>query len=99
MTSTQTNSYTATFIFDLRNSEDGIEKVVSDVTEVLGGLGCEVTATEDLGTRDFARAADRRFASGHYYEFVFNGPPSAPSDLQEKLRLDKRVNRIMSERT
>ena len=44
--------------------------------------------------REFARAADRRFTQGHYLEVYFEGPGTAPAQLQEKLCLDKRVNRI-----
>jgi ribosomal protein S6 len=44
--------------------------------------------------REFARAADRRFTQGHSLEVYFEGPGTVPAQLQEKLRLDKRVNRI-----
>jgi ribosomal protein S6 len=46
---------------------------------------------------DFARAADRRYTQGHYIEIYFEGAGDVPSALNEKLKLDKRVNRIFVE--
>jgi small subunit ribosomal protein S6 len=88
------NNYKTTFILDLRESEDDSAKVLADLTEILTSLGGAVTESEDLGVREFARAADRRFTQGHSLEVYFQGPSTVPAELQEKLRLDKRVNRI-----
>ncbi|MFP4069121.1 MAG: 30S ribosomal protein S6 [Opitutales bacterium] len=90
-------NYKATFILDLRESEDDSQKVLSDVTEIISNIGGQATESEDLGMRDFARAADKRYTQGHYLEVRFSGPGSAPAELKEKLRLDKRVNRIFIE--
>ncbi len=97
MSETNNTNYKATFILDLRESEDDSQKVLADITEVLGSLGAQATESEDLGIREFARAADHRFAQGHYLEVRFAAPTTVPSGLQEKLRLDKRVNRIFIE--
>lgn len=97
MSAVTTNNYKATFILDLRESEDDAAKVLADIKEILGDIGAEVSDSEDLGIRDFARAADQRYKQGHYLEFYFNGPGTTPAVLKEKLRLDKRVNRIFVE--
>ena len=97
MSATTTNNYKTTFILDLRESDDDAEKVLNDIKEILGSIGAEVTDAEDLGMRQFVRAADQRFTQGHYLEFYYNGPGTVPADLKEKLRLDKRVNRIFVE--
>lgn len=91
------NNYKTTFILDLRESEDDSAKVLADLTEILTSLGGAVTESEDLGMREFARAADRRFTQGHSLEFFFTAPGTLPSALQEKLHLDKRVNRIFTQ--
>lgn len=91
------NNYKTTFILDLRNSEDDSQKVLADITEILGSLGGQATGSEDHGMKEFARAADQRFTQGHYLEVRFSGPGSVPGALKEKLRLDKRVNRTFIE--
>lgn len=82
---------------DLRESKDDSTKVLNDLTELLGSLGATVSAGEDLGMREFARVADRRFTQGHYLEVHFSGAGAIPAQLREKLRLDKRINRIFVE--
>ena len=97
MSATTKNNYKATFILDLRESEDDSAKVLADLKGILASIGGEVSGGDDLGIREFARAADRRFTQGHYVEIYFGGEGSLPATLQEKLRLDKRVNRIFVE--
>lgn len=97
MSAPTNNNYKTTFILDLRESKDDSAKVLADLTELLGSLGATVSAGEDLGLRQFARAADRRLTQGHYLEMHFSSPGAVPSQLKEKLRLDKRINRIFVE--
>ena len=91
------NNYKTTFILDLRESKDDSAKVLADLTELLESLDATVSEGKDLGMREFARAADRRFTQGHYLEIHFSGPGVVPAQLKEKLRLDKRINRIFVE--
>lgn len=91
------NTYKATFILDLRESEDDSAKVISDLNELLKSIGGEPSDSEDLGMREFARAADRRFSQGHYVEIYFESTSELPAILKEKLKLDKRINRIFIE--
>ena len=70
---------------------------MADLNEILKSIGAEPSDSEDLGMRDFARAADRRYTQGHYIEIYFEGAGDVPSTLNEKLKLDKRVNRIFVE--
>ena len=88
------NNYKTTFILDLRESKDDSAKVLADLSELLGSLSATVSEGKELGMREFARAADRRYTQGHYLEVHFDSPGSVPAQLKEKLRLDKRINRI-----
>ena len=97
MSTTTKNKYKATFILDLRESEDDSAKVMADLNEILKFIGGEPSDSEDLGMLDFARAADRRYTQGHYIEIYFEGSSDVPSTLNEKLKLDKRINRIFVE--
>jgi ribosomal protein S6 len=97
MSATTKNKYKATFILDLRESEDDSAKVMADLNEILKSIGGEPSDSEDLGMLDFARTADRRYTQGHYIEIYFEGSGRIPSILNEKLKLDKRINRIFVE--
>ena len=97
MSATTKKKYKATFILDLRESKDDSVKVMADLNEILKSIGGEPSVSEDLGMLDFARAADRRYTKGYYIEIYFEGAGDVPSTLNEKLKLDKRVNRIFIE--
>ena len=97
MSATTKNKYKATFILDLRESEDDSLKVVADLKEILKSIGGKPSESEDLGMLDFARAADRRYTQGHYIEIYFEGASGIPLMLNDKLKLDKRINRIFVE--
>lgn len=94
MSKIENRNYKSTFILDLRETEDDVAKVTSDISEILVALGASVDTTEELGLQEFTRAADKRYSQGNYLEVYFTGDPTVPSELKEKLHLDKRVNRI-----
>ena len=97
MSATTVNKYKISLILDLRSTQDDAQKVIDDIKQTLSSIGAETTEVEDLGTREFARAADSRFAQGHYVHIWASGPSNVPINLQDKLKHDKRVNRIFVE--
>ncbi len=92
MNATQRN-YRASFILDNRGKEDSIDEIIDGVKEVITAVQGEVTGVETLGKKDFVRVTDRKFTSGAYVQIEFKGPPQAPSQLKEKLRLNGSVYR------
>ena len=82
---------------DLRETEDDVAKVTTDISDILSTLGASVSDSRDMGIKEFARSADRNYKQGHYLEVYFTGEHSIPEGMKEKLRLDKRVNRIFVE--
>lgn len=79
----------------MRNSKEPVEAVIEKIKQSLGALGGEIEALENLGQREFARVADRRFPNGIYIEVRFSAPASAPEAIHEKFHLDRTVDRIM----
>ncbi|MGF1448664.1 MAG: 30S ribosomal protein S6 [Opitutales bacterium] len=90
--------YRANFILDTRNHQDSVESLIARLSDVIAGLGGEVKKVDDLGQKDFLRVTNRHFPAGIYVQYTFEGPATAPSALQEKLRLDRTVNRVMVQR-
>ena len=97
MSTITVNHYKISFILDLRAAEGDVQKTIDDIKQVLVAIGGEATAVEDLGVRDFARTADRRFQKGHYVQMLVTGPATVPVDLRKKLKHEKRINRIFTE--
>ena len=89
--------YKATFILDLRETSDDAPKVLDELVKILKDLGATIEGSENLGVSDFARVADRNYSQGHYLEIYFTGASSISKELKDKLRLDKKINRIFVE--
>ena len=88
--------YILTFILDLRGFDDPIETLIDSLKSTMEDLGAEVSSTENLGSKDFSRTPDQRFTSGHFLKAEVEAEPNFVSELNEKLRLDKRIHRIFS---
>ncbi|MFM8904884.1 MAG: 30S ribosomal protein S6 [Verrucomicrobiota bacterium] len=94
-TATLRRSYRASLILDLRGSAEAPEAAIERIKDVLKSAECKVTEVENLGQKEFSRVVDRKFPSGLYVQFHFDGPVGAPVAFREKLRLDRSVNRIL----
>ena len=94
-TTTDKRPYRATFILDTRNTEESIDDIIEKLSGVFAGIDCEVKKVDNKGQIDFVRVTDRNFPAGTYVLFDFEGPPSAPDKLKDKLKLDKTVYRIL----
>lgn len=94
MTETASN-YRATFILDTRGREESVDELIDGLKAELSAAGAEVSNTESLGKKDFARVPDGRYDSGVYVQYDFSGTPQAPAAILEKLRLNKLVSHKM----
>lgn len=96
--STETNrNYRATFILDTRGVEAPVDELVESYGKLIGEAHGSVEATHNLGSKDFARKAANGLPSGIFVQYDFSAPATAPEDIQEKVRLDRKVNRVMVE--
>ena len=92
-----TRRYRATFILDNRGKEDTADAMVETVKKEIAAIHGEVTGVENLGKKDFVRVTDRKFPNAIYVQISFSGPPEAPAQLKEKLRLQHQVYRTFVE--
>lgn len=98
MSQTQTKQkYKATFVLDTRGYEDPVDTIIEKLSTLLSSIDCDVLKAENLGQKDFARVTNPKFPAGIYIQIDFAGPPEAPAVLKEKLRLDRKINRILIE--
>lgn len=88
-------NYIATIILDTRGYEEPVESLVEKLKDILTELGAKVGETRNLGRKDFIRVTEKGHTGDSYVEFSFEGPASLPSALQEKVRLDRTVKRVM----
>lgn len=85
--------YNATFILDNRGREESVEQLVDGVKKVIAEIQGEVSGVELIGKKDFVRVTDKKLTGANYVQIAFSGPPEAPANLREKLRLNNSVYR------
>ena len=73
--------YRAIFILDTRENEETVDEIINRISQTIGSFDGEVEKVENLGIKEFARTPVRGFASAPY--------------IQEKLRLDKTIDRVV----
>ena len=87
--------YRATFILDLRGTEEPTETVIESMKAEIAAVNGDVGQVNEFGQRDFARVTDERRPTGHYVQIDFEGPSTANVDLRERLQLNKVAYRVL----
>ena len=87
--------YRATFILDLRGTEEPTEAVIESMKAEIAAVNGDVGQVNEFGQRDFARITDERRPNGHYVQIDFEGPSTANVDLRERLHLNKVAYRVL----
>lgn len=88
-------SYKATVILDTRGYEEPVDTLLEKIKGILVELGATVSEGKNLGRTDFVRVTDKRHTSDSYLHLEFEGPATVPAALQEKVRLDRTVKRVV----
>ncbi|MBC2602395.1 30S ribosomal protein S6 [Puniceicoccus vermicola] len=90
-------NYRATFVLDTRGVESSVEELTETYSKVIEEVSGKVESVKNLGSKDFARKAANGLPSGIFVQYEFIAPATAPEEIQEKVRLDRKVNRVMVE--
>ncbi len=87
--------YNASFILDTRGLEETIDSVVDQLKAAIVKVGGKVSEVDNHGRIDFARVTDKKHPADFYLHIYFEGPPESPRALQDNLRLENAVKRII----
>ena len=96
MNQTLTNRhYNASIILDTRGVEDTIDTLIEQLKKAIEEVGFQVGDVNNLGRFDFIRVTDKKHLADFYINITFKCSPDVPHQLQENLRLEKMVKRII----
>ncbi|MDR2576609.1 MAG: 30S ribosomal protein S6 [Puniceicoccales bacterium] len=90
--------YKITVIFDTREQEESPDEMRRRLGTLMATLGAKVEEDKSLGIRDFSRCASRKFQSGAYAQYLVSAPSSFNGEFSKRLRLDKTIDRALTER-
>ncbi len=68
-----------------------LEELTADMVTILQEAGATVTATENLGRREFAYES-QHITHGQYIQISFDAEPSVIRTVRETLAIDERVH-------
>ena len=72
--------------------------MIPKLSEIIRQVDGEVTKVDNQGSRDFIYPQSKDVTSGTYLQFEIESDPEMPIRLKEKLKLEKKVDRILIER-
>jgi len=92
-----TRNYSATIVIDPSGSEGSSNEMIPKLSEVIAQSDGEVIKVEELGQHDFSYPTRKNLLRGSYLQFEITGSPQTPEKIKEKLRLEKKVDRVLIE--
>ena len=91
-------NYLATIVYDARGADGSSDEMIPKLSEIIRQVDGEVTKVDNQGSRDFIYPTSKDVTSGTYLQFEIESDPEMPIRLKEKLKLEKKVDRILIER-
>jgi len=91
-------NYLATIVYDARGADGSSDEMIPKLSEIIRQVDGEVTKVDNQGSRDFVYPQSKDVTSATYLQFEIESDPEMPIRLKEKLKLEKKVDRILIER-
>jgi len=92
-----TRKYSATIVIDPSGSEGSSSEMIPKISEIISQSDGEVSKVTELGQHDFAYPIKKTLTRGTYLQFDISGSSQTPDKIKEKLRLEKKVDRVLIE--
>ena len=90
-------NYLATIVCDPRGADGSTDEMIPMLSEIIRETDGEVTKVQSQGSHEFSYPQKKNLKSGIYIQFDIKGDPQMPSRLKEKLKLEKKVDRVLIE--
>jgi|TARA_B100001250_G_scaffold279334_1_gene241727 ribosomal protein S6 len=91
-------NYLATIVYDAHGADGASDEMIPRLSEIIRDVEGEVTKVENQGSHDFAYPQSKEVKAGTYLQFEISGDTEMPVRLKDKLRLEKKVDRVLIER-
>ena len=86
--------YEGLFILKASVQEDRLKEIIDGISAEITAAGGKVETTQKMDKRQFARAADKKVASGYYANIIFLAPSTAVDALRSRFSLNPDVFRV-----
>jgi ribosomal protein S6 len=87
--------YEGLFILNNAAKEEAIKDTIDKISAEIVSAGGKVETVQKMDKKPFTRVADRKFTSGFYVNFVFEGAPAIISQLQHRFTNNEEIFRTL----
>jgi ribosomal protein S6 len=87
--------YEGLFILNTAGKEESIKDAIDKISAEITAAGGKVETVQKMDKKPFARVADRKFSSGFYVNFVFEGAPAIVAQLRHRFAGNDEVFRAL----
>jgi len=87
--------YEGLFILNNAGKEEAIKDTIDKITAEIASAGGKVETVQKMDKKAFSRVADRKYTSGFYVNFVFEGAPSLISQLHHRFANNEEIFRVL----
>lgn len=91
-------NYLATIVYDARGADGSSDEMIPKLSEIIRQAEGEVSKVDNQGSKDFVYPQSKNLSSGTYLQFEIESDSELPVRLKEKLKLEKKVDRVLIER-
>jgi ribosomal protein S6 len=87
--------YEGLFILNNAGKEETIKDTIDKISAEISSAGGKVETVQKMDKKPFARVADRKYSSGFYVNFVFEGAPSLIAQLHHRFANNEEIFRVL----
>jgi ribosomal protein S6 len=87
--------YEGLFILNNAAKEEAIKETIDKISADISAAGGKVETVQKMDKKAFARVADRKYSSGFYVNFVFEGAPAVIAQLRHRFATNEEIFRVL----
>lgn len=87
--------YEGLFVLNTGGKEESIKDAIDKISAEITSAGGKVETVQKMEKKSFARVANRKFSSGFYVNFVFEGAPAIISQLRHRFTNNEEIFRVL----
>ena len=87
--------YEGLFILNTAGKEEAIKDTIDKISAEITTAGGKVETVQKMEKKAFARVADRKYSSGYYVNFVFEGAPELIAQLRHRFTNNEEIFRVL----
>jgi small subunit ribosomal protein S6 len=87
--------YEGLFILNTAGKEEAIKDTIDKISAEISTAGGKVETVQKMEKKAFSRVADRKYSSGYYVNFVFEGEPALVAQLRHRFANNEEIFRVL----